>query len=343
MQLFVSQARAAAASSSADALAAATEAGRFNQKQRLHLFALWCFGSAVGSACCCTMCFGSQCLEAADWAIYFIAMHAGVVLAQQDTEADSDTPSEEGRAESGPVKLFAGQHISNHLRPLLPAYHFSKQLTCSIAFSSLYSVQTWHSFLTCDQYPMSSAGGQAAPLVNQHRRLFGPSKRSSADLGRPSFMHGLRDLQAEPGVASSSGPLFLLQPVLQPKGSAEAEHQQARFAADPGLRKLFGAVSEPLAAWRHVPAVASRSSNSQSASKQSVTAEISISIRSSIVGGAADSSYSPRRLFESGSSLGQQSPMPGTDSIPGGLHRQLLADAAASPLNITVNIQVGSI
>ena len=190
---------------------------------------------------------------------------------------------------------------------------------------------------------MSSAGRQAAPLVNQHRRLFGPSKRSSADLGRPSFMHGLPDLQADPGVASSSGPLFLQQPVLQFKGSAEAEHQQARFAADPGLRKLFGVVSEPLAAWRHLPAVASRSSNSQSASKQSIPAKIPIVMSSSVVGGTADSSYSPRRLFGSSSSLAQQSPMPGTDSIHGGLQRQLLADAAASPLNITVNIQVGSI
>ena len=153
-------------------------------------------------------------------------------------------------------------------------------------------------------------------------------------------MHGLPDLQADPGVATSGGPLFLQQPVLQSKGSAEAEHQQARFAADPGLRKLFGVVSGPLAAWRHLPAKASTSSNSQSASKQSIPAEISRSMSSSIVGGAADSSYSPRRLFGSGSSLGQQSPEPGTDSIHGGVHRQLLAGAAASPLNITVNIQV---
>ena len=189
---------------------------------------------------------------------------------------------------------------------------------------------------------LSSAGGQAAPLVNMHRRLFGPSKRTAADLGQASFMHGLPDLQADPGVATSGGPLFLQQPVLQSKGSAEAEHQQARFAADPGLRKLFGVVSGPLAAWRHLPAVASRSSSSQSASKQSIPAEISITMSSNIVGGAADSSYSPRRLFGSGSSLDQQSPKPGTDSIHGGVHRQLLAGAAASPLNITVNIQVSS-
>lgn len=266
-------------------------------------------------------------------------MHAGIVLAQQNAEAFPDTPSKEGRAESEPVKLFAGQRIPELFEPLLPAHHVREQLL--LPAPSVLCRHGKASFIVM-RYPMSSAGGQAAPLVNQHRRLFGPSKRSSADLGQPSFMHGLPDLQADPSVATSGGPLFLQQPLLQSKGSAEPEHQQARLAADPGLRKLFGVLSAPLAAWRHLPAVASRSSNSQSASKQSVPAEISIVMSSSVVRGAADSSYSPRRLFGSSSSLSQQSLMPGTDSIHGGWHRQLLADAAASPLNITVNIQAGS-
>ena len=66
-----------------------------------------------------------------------IAMHPGVVHAQQNAEASPDTPSEEGPAELEPVRLFAGQHTLRCLRALISAYHVKmQQLTSPVASSS---------------------------------------------------------------------------------------------------------------------------------------------------------------------------------------------------------------
>ena len=109
-------------------------------------------------------------------------MHAGVVLTQQNAEAFQDTPSEEGRAESEPAKLFAGQHILRCFRLLPPADHLQNQLTSSDASSYLHSVQTWRSFRLCERIPHvtcrwtgSTPGEPAqAPLWTQQTVLSRP-------------------------------------------------------------------------------------------------------------------------------------------------------------------------